>query len=134
HELRTPLNIILGTIQITGLYMRNEELPINREKIISNINVEKQNCFRLLRLINNLIDSTKFDSGIYELYMENCNIVKIVEEITLSVADYMDSNQLSLVFDTDILNSRANYNKVIGSISIYSKRAFCFLVTSPTRN
>ena len=41
--------------------INDEEKPINREKIINNINIEKHNCFRLLRLINNLIDSTKFD-------------------------------------------------------------------------
>lgn len=102
HELRTPLNIILGTIQINGMAIKNEEKPINREKIVNNLNVEKQNCFRLLRLINNLIDSTKLDSGLFEMNMVNCNIVNIVEEITLSVAQYINSNNLSLVFDTDI--------------------------------
>jgi len=102
HELRTPLNIILGAIQINGMAMKEEEKPINREKIINNINIEKQNCFRLLRLINNLIDSTKLDSGYFELNMTSCNIVNVVEEITLSVAEYINNNDLELIFDTDI--------------------------------
>ncbi|MEQ8199093.1 MAG: ATP-binding protein [Clostridiaceae bacterium] len=34
--------------------------------------------------------------------MVNCNIVNIVEEITLSVAEYIKSNHLNLIFDTDI--------------------------------
>lgn len=102
HELKTPLNIILGAIQVTGMLIQNEEKPINREKVLSNLNVEKQNCFRLLRLINNLIDSTKLDSGYCELNITNCNIINVVEEITLSVAQYINSNNLSLTFDTDI--------------------------------
>ena len=102
HELRTPLNIILGTIQINGMAVKDEERPINREKIINNLNIEKQNCFRLLRLINNLVDSTKLDSGLLEMNMVDCNIVNIVEEITLSVADYINNNDLTLIFDTDI--------------------------------
>jgi PAS domain S-box-containing protein len=102
HELRTPLNIILGTIQINGMVIKDEEKPINREKIINNINIEKQNCFRLLRLINNLIDSTKLDTGYFELNMVNSNIVNIVEEITLSVAEYIKNNDLNLIFDTEI--------------------------------
>lgn len=102
HELRTPLNIILGAIQINGMVIKDEEKPINREKIINNINIEKQNCFRLLRLINNLIDSTKLDSGYFELNMSNCNIVNVVEEITLSVAEYINNNDLGLIFDTEI--------------------------------
>lgn len=56
----------------------------------------------MLRLINNLIDSTKIDAGYFEPNMVNCNIVNVVEEITLSVAEYIKSNNLNLIFDTDI--------------------------------
>ncbi len=102
HELRTPLNIILGTIQIIEMCINDEENPINREKIINNINIENHNCYRLLKLINNLIDLTKLDVGFFELNMVNCNIVNIVEEITLSVAEHINNNGLSFIFDTDI--------------------------------
>jgi len=102
HELKTPLNIILGVIQLIGRDIQDEEKPINKRKIINNLNIGKQNCFRLLRLINNLIDSTKLDSGYFELSMTNCNIVEVVEEITLSVAQYINNNNINLIFDTDI--------------------------------
>ncbi|MDR3598094.1 PocR ligand-binding domain-containing protein [Clostridium sp.] len=100
HELRTPLNIILGTNKIIDMNLQKEN--INREKIINNISIERQNCLRLLRLINNIIDSTKLDTGYFELNMVNCNIVNIVEEITLSVADYIGSNNLTIIFDTEV--------------------------------
>lgn len=102
HELRTPLNIILGAIQMIVMCFQDEDNPIDSEKIINYINIERQNCFRLLRLINNLLDSTKFDSGHFELDMTNCNIVNVVEEITLSVVEYINSNNLSLTFDTNV--------------------------------
>lgn len=102
HELRTPLNIILGTIQILGRDLENFDKTIDRKKFINNLNIERQNCFRLLRLINNLIDSTKLDSGYFELNMINCNIINVVEEITLSVAEYLKNNNINLIFDTDI--------------------------------
>lgn len=102
HELRTPLNIILGTIQVIGMNIQDEEKPIDRVKLINSINVERQNCFRLLRLINNLIDSTKLREYDFKLNMVNCNIVNIIEEITLSVAQYMSSNKINIVFDTDV--------------------------------
>ena len=100
HELRTPLNIILGAIKISSMNLQKEN--IEKEKIINNINIEKQNCLRLLRLVNNLIDSTKLDTGYFELNLINCNIINVVEEITLSVAEYINSNNLTLTFDTDI--------------------------------
>ncbi|MEQ8155373.1 MAG: PocR ligand-binding domain-containing protein [Clostridiaceae bacterium] len=100
HELRTPLNIILGSVKVISMNLEKES--IDREKIFNIINTQKQNCFRLLRLINNLIDSTKIDAGYFEPNMVNCNIVNIVEEITLSAVEYIKSNHLNLTFDTDI--------------------------------
>lgn len=102
HELRTPLNIILGTMQLNKMIIEDEDKPINRNKFKKNIYIGKQNCFRLLKLINNLIDSTKLGSCDFNLNMINCNIVNVVEEITLSVAEYINNNNLTLIFDTDI--------------------------------
>jgi len=102
HELRTPLNVILGTIQILTLYLKEKSLE-NRENLIHNrVKILKQNCYRLLRLVNNLIDITKIDAGFYELDLQNHNIVNVVEEITLSVAEYIEQKNLSLTFDTDV--------------------------------
>jgi len=102
HELRTPLNVILGTIQILTLYLKEKSLQSREEKLENRIKVLKQNCYRLLRLVNNLIDITKIDAGFYELSLQNHNIVNVVEEITLSVAGYVEQKKLQLVFDTDV--------------------------------
>ena len=79
HELRTPLNIILGTMQLNSMMIEDEKKLINRKKFMHNMNIQKQNCFRLLRLINNIIDSSKLDSSNLELSMVNYNIVNLVE-------------------------------------------------------
>lgn len=62
----------------------------------------KQNCYRLVRLVNNLIDISKFDSGYFKLNLHNHNVVNVVEDITLSVADYAKNKGIQLIFDTDI--------------------------------
>jgi signal transduction histidine kinase len=62
----------------------------------------KQNCYRLLRLVNNLIDITKIDSGYFDINKINNDIVGLVEDITLSIVDYAENRGLSLMFDTDI--------------------------------
>ena len=61
----------------------------------------KQNSYRLLKLINNIIDITKFDSGFCEINFNNHNIVEVVEDITLSIADFIKSKEIELIFDTD---------------------------------
>ena len=62
----------------------------------------KQNCYRLLRLINNLIDINKMDAGFMNMEFKNRNIIKVVEDITVSVAEYAKSYEIELVFDTEI--------------------------------
>jgi len=64
--------------------------------------MQQQNCYRLLRLVNNLIDITKIDSGYFELKFSRCNIVEVVENITLLVVEYAKNKGASLIFDTDV--------------------------------
>lgn len=96
HELRTPLNVILGTVQL--LELRKTEEDTKEHKYIK---ILKQNCYRLVRLINNIIDITKIDADFYELKKQDCDIVNLVEEITVSVAEYALSKNITVDYDAD---------------------------------
>ncbi len=100
HELRTPLNLILGCIQLIELNDKCNNK--NEENIHKRIKIIKQNCYRLLKLVNNLIDITKMDSGYLSLNLNNYNIVSVVEDITLSIIEYTKQKGISLIFDTNI--------------------------------
>jgi signal transduction histidine kinase len=100
HELRTPLNVIFGGYQMIELMLKDNMPSKNGDKIENYLSTVKQNCYRLVRLINNLIDITKMDSGYFQLDLENLDIVNVVESITLSVAEYIKNNGVSLIFDT----------------------------------
>lgn len=102
HDLRTPLNIILSSLQlINALHVESVNCR-KYSKVSKYIGTIKMNCYRLLKLISNLIDVTKLDSGFEDMNFVNANIVSVVEEITLSVADYTQSKNINLIFDTDI--------------------------------
>jgi Signal transduction histidine kinase len=101
HELRTPLNVILSTLQLLNMLMKKNS-QLEEYTLRKHLNVMKQNSLRLIRLINNLIDTTKIDSGFFESNIKNYNIVSIVEEITLSVADFISNKEILLEFDTDV--------------------------------
>lgn len=102
HELRTPINIIFSALQLFDFYIKNGQLESNRENAVRHIAVMKQNCYRLIRLINNLIEATKVDAGFYSINLNNLDIVQIVEDITSSVADYVKSKGLTIQFDTEV--------------------------------
>lgn len=100
HELRTPLNVILGVLQLLIIYSDKE--AGNFRNVDRYLNMMKQNCYRLLRLVNNLIDITKIDAGFFQMKLRNYDVVRIVEDITLSVADYIEEQGLTLEFDTNM--------------------------------
>jgi two-component system, sensor histidine kinase ChiS len=100
HELRTPLNVISSSVQLLqSISLNNSAEGYDVNKYLKIMN---QNVLRLLRLINNLIDTTKVDGGYLSLNLLNGNIVYIIEEITLSAADYIKSKGIELIFDTDV--------------------------------
>lgn len=100
HELRTPLNLIFSSLQTIELVEKDSLKNNNRLK--NYIEIINQNSKRLLKLVNNLIDSTKFDCGYYEYEPKNYNIVHFIENIAMSVADFAKQNDITLTFDTDV--------------------------------
>lgn len=102
HELKTPLNIIFSMSQLISVNTKDNTKEFDTIKLNKNISIIKQNCYRLLRLVNNLIDITRISSGYIEMNLKNRNIVEIVENITLSTVEYVESKSRVIVFDTDI--------------------------------
>lgn len=101
HELKTPLNIILGSIQLINQYEKELITTPNLQRQNSILKIMRQNAFRLVRLVNNLIDISKYDVGYLKLNLHNYNIVSIVEDITLSVSDYYKMKYIKIIFDTN---------------------------------
>lgn len=100
HELRTPLNVILGSLQLINLNLKKHGDV--REYVEKNNQIIKQNCYRLLRIISNIIDITKFESNYLHIQLKKLNIVALIEDITLSVVEYAKGKNIHVEFDTDI--------------------------------
>lgn len=101
HEVRTPINIIYSTIQLLNKEKNNgseaiANYYIKYEKTIS------QNCLRILRLLNNIIDLSRYDAGFFKPYFKNYDIVSVVEDTTMSTLPFCKNKDINLMFDTDI--------------------------------
>lgn len=101
HEFRTPLNIILGNLQLMNFYIENGSITSKTKDAGRYVKAMRQNCFRLLKLINNIIDITKINSGHTEPVFINCNIVELVRELVLTTSNYAESRELSLFFESN---------------------------------
>ena len=95
HEFKTPLSVILGAIQL--LEMKDGELSRN-ENTARNLNTIKYNCYRLLRLTNNLLDLARSETGYLVLKPVNCDMNILLEEIVQSVRPFAEKKQLELSF------------------------------------
>lgn len=102
HELKTPLNVIFSSSQLMEFYLKNDSLESNKGKILKNVNIIKQNCYRFTKLINNIIDLSKIDSGFFKLNLSNENIVDVIDNIVSSVSEYVKAKDLNIIFDTDV--------------------------------
>ena len=101
HEIRTLLNVILSGLQLLEMYKNNGRLIFTNKEDECKLVYIRQNGFRLLKLINNLIDMTKIDSGFYNVEFEMGNIVEVIEDITMSVVEYANTRGVTIIFDTN---------------------------------
>lgn len=104
HELRTPINIIYSALQLFKIYLDRETDLQNGEKIYSYIGSIRQNCFRLLRLINNLIDVTKLDAGFVKINKRNYDISNALENICGTIREYIESKDIAYKYNISIKN------------------------------
>lgn len=101
HEFKTPINIILSTVQLLIAIERGDFNRITKDRYIEYLNMLKQNSYRLLRLVNNVIDTAKIENNFYKPNLGNYNIIKLIEDITMSTSNYVSENNRNIIFDTD---------------------------------
>jgi signal transduction histidine kinase/ligand-binding sensor domain-containing protein len=100
HELRTPLNVIISTVQLLTS-LNNEKIAISKENLNKYIDIINRNSKSLLKIINNLIDTSKIEAGSYKINPKPVDIVYVVEEAVISMKDFIESNGLEFIIDTN---------------------------------
>lgn len=98
HELKTPINVILCAAQLLES-KRVDNYNINNEN--NTIDIIKDNSYRLIRLINNIIDVEKGEVDELTLNLKKDNLVSLIEDIVTSVIPYAKRKELNLIFDTE---------------------------------
>ncbi|HBT18735.1 MAG TPA: hypothetical protein DEA52_01610 [Clostridiaceae bacterium] len=96
HELRTPINVILSALDM--MEISNYEV----EKSEKYAGLIRHNSYRLLRIVSNILDITKVDSGFYKLYMNNYDIVSFTEDTVMSILHHAEKKGLKIIFDTEV--------------------------------
>lgn len=95
HDLRSPLSVILGILQC----YKNEYDELKAEE---HMNIVKRSCYKILKLINNIIDSTKLQQRHFKINRQNIDIINLIEWNISSIDKYAKIKNISLVFDTNV--------------------------------
>ncbi|HQL35437.1 MAG TPA: HAMP domain-containing sensor histidine kinase [Bacillota bacterium] len=94
HEFKTPLSVINAAVQ-TLEHCYSMQIPDKARFLIAKV---KQNSYRQLRLVNNLLEIARINSGCIKLKQRNVDIVFLTRAITESVAIYAQQKGIELVF------------------------------------
>ena len=97
HEFRTPLTLNIGPLEnaLTGMYGSLSET------LRKQLEIMLRNSRRLLRLINQLLDLSKLESGRMELKVQPGNVVDFIEGIMLSFTAFTEKRGIDLRFETE---------------------------------
>ncbi len=101
HEFRTPLNVILSTIQVALLNTNGNPDNEYRQVKSKYLHIIRQNCLRLMKMVNNFIDINRIDSDFFNIDPANQDIVSIAWLITNSVSDYACAKNIKISFETN---------------------------------
>lgn len=100
HDLRSILNIIMSANYMLECIKNRENINCdNKEK--EYLNIVKRNTYKMLKLIDNLIDITRLENKYFKINKENIEIVNFIETVMGSIDKYAKQKDITLIFDTN---------------------------------
>ncbi len=92
HELRTPLTLILGPL-------KNALASNDKDK---DLELAHQNSKQLLKLVNEIMDLSKLESGKLELYTTNVQIIPFLKRVFYAYESLANLRNIELLFESEI--------------------------------
>jgi ligand-binding sensor domain-containing protein/signal transduction histidine kinase/DNA-binding response OmpR family regulator len=122
HELRTPLTLIISPLE------HIVSLGIVTGKLKQQLSLAFKNTERLFRLVNELMDFSKFEENKLKLFVKQFDIINFTHEISYLFTDEAQLKQIKFSFesDTDSLLIWADKNKLEKVFTNLLSNAFKF--------
>jgi signal transduction histidine kinase/CheY-like chemotaxis protein len=95
HELRTPLNAVIGYSEIL---LEDAELDGRGEQIADLLKISAAGK-HLLSMVNDILDISKIEAGKMDLYLEDIDLNKLVDEVEINSRPLAAKNTNTLVID-----------------------------------
>ncbi|MCX6282503.1 MAG: ATP-binding protein [Bacteroidetes bacterium] len=102
HEIRTPMNGILGFAELL------REPDLTGEEQQRYISIIKKSGERMLNIINDIVDISKIESGLMEVFISEININEQIEFIYTFFKPEMENKGLHFSVRNELPNEKAN--------------------------
>jgi len=109
HELRTPLTAIQGAL---GLLSHGGVIPLN-DKSSNLLRIALANSERLLRLINDILDIERMQSGRERFVFRKVHLDQVVRQAIECVAPVADAAGVQLIRDTSQVEVAADADRLL---------------------
>jgi signal transduction histidine kinase/DNA-binding response OmpR family regulator/ligand-binding sensor domain-containing protein len=110
HEFRTPLTLILGSIE----QLLNRQQDNDKSRINQAYETIQRSSRRILRLINQILEIRKIETGRLELKTDDGDIVSFTREIVFLFNDMASNQGINLEFKSNLksLPVRFDHDKI----------------------
>lgn len=111
HELRTPLSAIKGSIDLVSNPNCGELNHIQK----TTLHIAKRNVDRLNRLINDILDFQKLESGKIVFHFDHVNLIEIIHEAVETMMPLINEKglQLTLSIPSDTPHIKADKDRIM---------------------
>ncbi|KYC35682.1 PAS domain S-box protein [Scytonema hofmannii PCC 7110] len=128
HELRTPLTSIHGSL---GMLASNLIKPESEQgKRLLQIAVESTE--RLVRLINDVLDIERIESGKVKMEKQTCNVSELIKEAVNVIQPLADKAEVTLSVSSINLNVWADLDRIVQTITNLLSNAIKFSTPGST--
>jgi ligand-binding sensor domain-containing protein/signal transduction histidine kinase/DNA-binding response OmpR family regulator len=128
HEIKTPLTLILAPIEkLLGMSQENN-------RVQNTLTLMRNNGEKLMRLVNELLDFRKFDSGNMELQAAEGNMVSFIKEIVAAFEEYAKDLNVTIRVESDKKNMKAWFDRDKFEKIIYNLISNALKFTKPGGN
>jgi DNA-binding NtrC family response regulator/signal transduction histidine kinase len=97
HEFRTPLTLMLGPLEEVLPYVREQLTPERYEQLVT----VRRNGFRLLKLVNTLLDFSRIEAGRVQAIYEPTDLAGVTSDIASVFRAAMENGGLRFSVECD---------------------------------
>ncbi|QLE57373.1 PAS domain S-box protein [Nostoc sp. TCL26-01] len=122
HELRTPLTAIRGSLGLlaAGVY---DKKPEKGKRMLE---IAADQTDRLVRLVNDILDLGRLESGKTKFEMQNCDAAKLIQQSVDTMRSSAEANQIKLSVNCPSLRVWADPDSIIQTLTNLLSNAIKF--------